>query len=409
MEADNWRRNLWLLWFGAFITSASYSMVIPFLPLFLLQIGVHQHTELWSGMLFSASFLAGALVAPYWGSLADKYGRKPMILRAGFSLCVVYIITSFVMNPYELLGLRILQGLLSGFIPGAIALIATNTPEEKVGYALALMSTATATGGIMGPLLGGGISKLFDNRIAFGSAGVLVLLSTLLVLFWVTEDKFVPSKTRSSVLRALKIATSNRAFMTAMLLTMLTAFSVMTIEPILPLYIAELGGSLENASLLAGIVFSLSGVASVLFAAQWGKWADKVGFRRVLLVGLIGGGLGNLAQIPFHEIWGFSIIRFIYGAFFCAVFPALNGLVVQTTESDFRGRAFGLQQTASQVGTMLGPMVGGVVGGAFGPHSVFWVTGLLLLVTSVFAYRSRRDPESTPRSNATMSSSHSVS
>lgn len=382
-------------------------MVVPFLPLFLLQMGVHQHTEMWAGMLFSVSFLAGALVAPYWGSLADKYGRKPMMLRAGFSLCVIYILTAFVTNPYELLSLRALQGLLSGFIPGAIALVATNTPEDKVGYALALMSTANATGSILGPLLGGVLSRLFDNRIAFASAGFLVLLSTLLVLFWVREDNFVPSKTRSSVLGALRTAGANRSFMITLMLTSLTAFSIMTIEPVLPLYIAQLGGSLQNASLLAGIVFSMSGVASVLFAARWGKWADKVGFRKVLLIGLVGGGLGNLAQIPFHEIWGFASVRFVYGAFFCAVFPSLNGLVVQTTESDFRGRAFGLQQTANQVGTMFGPMVGGIVGGAFGPHSVFWVTGLLLLVTSVFAYRSRgqgsvnRSPKSPVSTSAT--------
>lgn len=381
-----WRRNLLLLWIGCFITSASFSMVVPFLPLFLLQMGVHEHTEMWSGLLFSSAFFAGAISAPIWGAVGDKYGRKPMIVRAGIVLCVIYLLTSIVTNPYQLLGLRLLQGLLSGFIPGAIALVGTNTPEDKVGYALSMMATSTATGSIIGPLLGGVISNVFDNRVAFASAGVFVLLGTLLVLFWVKEENFVPSKGRGLDLGSFGLALKNRALMIVLLLTMLTQFSVMTIEPVLPLYIVKLGGSVKDATLLAGVVFSLVGIAAILFAPRWGKLADKIGFRTVLLVGLLVGGLGNLAQIPVDQIWGFSVVRFIYGAFFCAVFPALNGLVVRTTTSDFRGRAFGLNQTASQIGGMLGPLVGGAVSGWYGVHSVFWITGLLLLCTMGVAY-----------------------
>lgn len=384
---ESWKRNLWLLWVGCFITSASFSMVVPFLPLFLLHIGVNQHIEMWSGLLFSSAFFAGAISSPYWGALGDKYGRKPMIIRAGFVLFVIYVLTSLVTNPYQLLILRILQGLLSGFIPSSIALVGTNTPEKHVGYALSMMSTATATGGIMGPLLGGVIAKIFDSRIAFASAGVFVLCSTLLVLFWVTEEKFVPSKDRASVIESMKMAVNNRPFLTVLGLSLLTQFSVMTIEPVLPLYIVQIGGSAKDASLVAGIVFSLVGIASILFAPRWGKLADKIGFHQILVIGLLVGGLGNLAQLLFHGIWGFSIVRFIYGAFFCAVFPALNGLVVRSTPTDFRGRAFGLNQTANQLGGMLGPLVGGAISGVFSIHSVFWVTGILLLLAAGLAYR----------------------
>lgn len=379
---EMWKRNLWLLWVGCFITSASFSMVIPFLPLFLLHIGVQDHIEMWSGLIFSSAFLAGAIASPFWGAMGDKYGRKPMIVRAGIVLCVIYLLTSLVTNPYELLGLRILQGLLSGFIPGSIALIGTNTPEDKVGYAMATISTSTATGGIIGPLLGGVIANLFDSRVAFASAGVLVLMSALLVLLWVKEEKVVRSKERSSISGSMRMAVQNRPFLTLLGITLITQFSIMTIEPVLPLYIVQIGGSVKNASLMAGIVFSLVGIAGILFASRWGKLADKVGFHKVLIIGLIAGGLGNLAQVLFHGIWGFSIIRFVYGAFFCAVFPALNGLVIRTTPADFRGRAFGLNQTASMLGGMLGPLVGGYISGIFSIHSVFWVTGLLLLCSA---------------------------
>ncbi|MFD0678714.1 MULTISPECIES: MFS transporter [unclassified Paenibacillus] len=391
---ETWKRNLWLLWVGCFVTSASFTMVVPFLPLFLIHIGVNENLEMWSGLLFSSSFLAGAISAPFWGAMGDKYGRKPMIVRAGLVICAIYILTAFVTSPYQLLALRIAQGLLTGFIPGSIALVGTNTPENKVGYALSMMSTATATGGIMGPLLGGIISKLLDNRVAFASAGVLVLMATLLILIWVKEEKIVAGKQRPPFFGSLKLLARNRALMTVLLLTLLTQLSVMTIEPVLPLYIVEIGGSVKDASLLAGIVFSVVGVASLIFAPRWGRLGDKIGFQKILLVGLLVGGLGNLAQIPFHDIWGFSIVRFIYGAFFCAVFPALNALIVRTTPSDFRGQAFGLNQTANQLGGMLGPLVGGVISGVFSIHSVFWVTGLLLISTMGLAYLLDKKPSS---------------
>ncbi|GEO25365.1 MFS transporter [Alicyclobacillus acidoterrestris] len=373
-----WKRNLVILWIGSFITSASFSMVVPFLSLFLTQIGVHTHLALWSGALYSAAFLAGAISSPYWGSLADRYGRKPMIVRAGIVLFIVYLLTAFVTNPYELLGLRLMQGLLSGFIPGAIALVGTNTPEKRVGFALSMISASTSTGAIVGPLLGGIIARIWSNRIAFGSAGILVLFATILVIIWVREDKFVPAAHRSSVIGAFREGLQNRPLLSALLLNMFTAFSIMTVEPIITLYIAQLNHSTNNASLIAGIVFSISGIAGVVFAPVWGRLADKIGFIKILLVGLFGGAIFTFMQLPFHNVWAFAGVRFVYGAFFCAVFPAINGLVVKATTSTFRGRAFGLNQTANQIGNMLGPTIGGFLADALSLHGVFWVTGALL-------------------------------
>jgi DHA1 family multidrug resistance protein-like MFS transporter len=382
MEA--WKRNLWVLWIAAFIGSASLTMVIPFLPLFLLQLGVHDHTEMWTGLLFSSTFLASAITSPFLGSLADRFGRKKMIIRAGFVLVIVFTLTSVVTNPYQLLALRIFHGLLAGYIPAIIALIGTNTPEDKAGYALTTISTAMASGRIMGPLLGGGIALISNTRIAFASAGVLILLSTLLVIFLVTEDKIGLSKARVSVFGAFKLAASNRPLTMVLLLTVITSISVMTIEPVITLYIVQLGGSAHNSSFLAGFIFSLAGIAGIIFATRWGRLADKIGFRNVLMIALLGGALGTFAQVAFHNIWGFSIIRFVYGAFYCAVVPCLNGLVVRFTASDFRGRAFSINQTASQTGNMIGPIIGGMIASAWSIHSIFWVTGIILLISIVF-------------------------
>ena len=384
---ETWKKNLAILWFGSLIVSASYSMVIPFLPLFLPQIGVHHGVETWSGLLFSVAFFGGALSAPYWGSLADRYGRKPMIVRAGFVLFATYTLIAFVHNPYELLGLRLAQGLLSGYIPSSIALIGTNTPEDRVGFALSMMSAATSAGSILGPLLGGVMARFFGNRVAFASAGSLVLIATILAVFWVREENFVPSKTRSSIFSAFKDAAHNSTLLSALGLNLFTSFSIMTIEPILTLYIAQLSHSIANASLIAGIVFSLTGIASVVFSPIWGRTSDRIGFRKVLLFGLLGGTVWTFMQLPFHNVYAFSAVRFLYGAFFCAVYPAINGLVVKSTEPSFRGRAFGLSQTANQLGNMVGPLVGGIVAGATSIHGLFWVTGGLLALVTAFTYK----------------------
>jgi DHA1 family multidrug resistance protein-like MFS transporter len=168
-----------------------------------------------------------------------------------------------------------------------------------------------------------------------------------------------------------------------LILTVITSIAVMTIEPVITLYIVALGGSAQNSSFLAGFVFSLAGIAGILFASRWGRLADKIGFRNVLMIGLLGGALGTFAQIAFHNIWGFAIVRFVYGVFFCAVVPCLNGLVVRFTTSDFRGRAFSLNQTATQTGNMIGPIIGGMIGSAWSIHSIFWVTGIILIFSIV--------------------------
>lgn len=180
----SWKRNLIVLWIGVFFCSTAYSISIPFLSIFLSdELGVSNHLEIWSGVSFGITFLASALISPYWGSLADKYGRKPMLIRSGFSLAALYLINYFVHDPYVFLIVRVLQGLLAGFVPAAIAMVATNTPEHKTGYALSIMSTAGATGSIIGPLIGGVVSYYTSNRIAFLFSAGIVLISALIATF----------------------------------------------------------------------------------------------------------------------------------------------------------------------------------------------------------------------------------
>ncbi|MCZ8511560.1 MFS transporter [Paenibacillus filicis] len=381
----SWKRNLFILWIGSFLISAAYSVSIPFMSIFLQDdLGVSDHLEAWTGTIFAVAFLTSALIAPFWGSIADKYGRKLMMLRAGFCLSITYFLYFIVQNPYELFFLRILEGLLAGYIPSAIALIATNTPEKHVGYALGIISTSTAASSIVGPLIGGVVSHWIGPRDTFMVSSIMAFIAFLIALFWVKEPHFKKSSAkRSSVISDLKEAASNQNLILILFLVFLTSTSIMILEPLLTIYVLQLGSSQSSASLNSGIIFSAVGVATLIAAPFWGKFGNKIGDGKVLFIGLLGGGIGNLLQIIFSNLIGFGIIRFVYGLFFAAVFPALNASIVRNTDPGFRGRAFSLNQMANQLGLMLGPVIGGFLATHLSIPIVFLINGILLLIVAI--------------------------
>lgn len=379
-----WRKNLYVLWLGVFFCSSAYSISIPFIPLFLHNdLGVDSHLELWSGFAFGITFLASALIAPYWGSLADKYGRKPMLIRSGYSLAGLYLLTFFIHNPYLFLVLRVFQGLLAGFVPASIALVATNTPEKHSGYALGIMATAGATGGIVGPVVGGVVSHWTSNRIAFLFSAAVVLVAALIATFFVREENYDRKAVRSSIRDDLRTAWSNRTFVTLLLLVGVGTFSVMILEPLITVYVLQLGSNSDDASWQSGLVFSAVGIATLIAAPQWGRIGQKIGFVKVLVIGLLGGGIGNLLQFFVGHYVEFGVLRFVYGLFFAGVYPSLNAMIVKVTEADFRGRAFSLNQSSTQLATMLGPMIGGALGGWIPIRWVFIINGAMLIVCAL--------------------------
>ncbi len=388
----SWKRNLVIIWIGVFFCSMAYSISIPFLPIFMeTELGITRHLEVWSGVAFGITFLASALIAPFWGSLSDKYGRKPMLIRSGFSLAVLYLLTYFVHDPYVFLVVRLFQGLLAGFVPASIALVGTNTPEDKTGYALGIMATSGATGTIIGPLIGGVVSYYIGNRNAFLFSALIVLIAALIATLWVKEHNFNRSAKRSNVMDDIRQAASSPIFVSLLILTGVANFSVMILEPLITIYVKGLGVSSSSASLSAGIVFSAVGVATLIMAPRWGKIGSRIGFGKVLLIGLIGSGIGNILQFLLENIWGFGMLRFGYGLFFAAVMPSINALIVRVTPSDFRGRAFGLNQSASQIATMAGPLVGGLLGSFLDIRYIFIINGLLLLFCALYVARRKWD------------------
>ena len=187
----NWKKNLYIMWICQFLAMVGMSSIVPFLPLFVRDLGIKsiEETSKWSGLVFAGPFFVSLFLSSLWGNLGDKYGRKLMTIRATFGLAIAQIIIGFSTDINQLFIGRLIQGGLSGFLPAAMALIASNTPEEKTGYALGVLQSSTAAGTVLGPLFGGIISDFLSFRAVFFMVAGLLAFVGFAIIFFVKEDK----------------------------------------------------------------------------------------------------------------------------------------------------------------------------------------------------------------------------
>ena len=366
-------------------------MVVPFLPLYLLELGVSaESVNLWSGMVFSVTFLIGAIMAPYWGARADKHGKRKMVIRSGISLAVVYLLGAFVQNPYELFVLRVLQGFASGFVPAAMSIVASATPSGRTGWSLGIMQTASAIGVILGPLFGGIWSHFFSIRLSFVIAAIAVFLATVAVGFFVREQKIIAEKEAVNFIDSVKTAVGNKVFITMLFLLLAVQMTVMIRQPIITIYVKELTGTLDRVVLYSGVIFSLVGISGIMAAPYWGNIGQKRGFLKILFVVLLGAGAANIMTLFIEELWQFGLLQFVFGLFLAGIYPSINAIVVNHTAASYRGRAFGLMATANQLGQMIGPVVGGLCSAWLSIRLIFVFGGLFLVAASLLSWTALR-------------------
>jgi len=380
---EQWRKNLYMLWAGTFVAGMSFSIVTPFMPTILREVGVGQNLKLWTGIAISASFLMSTFMAPVWGALADKHGRKVMIIRAGLGMAVIYAFMAYATSLWQIVVLRLLNGLVSGFIPASTALVACNTPDDKLGPSLGFLQTGGALGAIMGPLIGGLTSELMGIKYTLLWSALMLLVATGLVIWGVRESVIGGAKAQTDLKRDLRTAFSHRFLLSMFVVVLLFQASASFIQPVLPLFVQEVQGESDGA-LATGLIFSLVGIATVIAAPRWGRLGETKGFRVVLLAGLIGGGIMAFLHMLADNLWSLGIMRFIYGLFLAALMPSCHSLIAKAVTPDFRGRAFGFSSSFAQFGFFLGPMAGGLIGETFSIQGVFAFTGTLLFVTALW-------------------------
>lgn len=383
-----WKRNLTVCCFGSFLTVAAMSQIAPILPLYIEHLGIHQidAVERWSGVIFGSTFLISAIAAPLWGKFADKYGRRPVLLRASIGMTITVILMAFAQNVYQLLGIRLLMGALSGFLSPSITLISIQAPKERSGWALGTLTAASVGGTLLGPIFGGYLADLWGFRNAFFVMGFLVSLAFFATLLFVQDSAQMPKKEAPKMRHFWKQIPHQHVILALCFSSLMVSLANMSIQPILTLYVRQLNPEVTHLSLLTGIVVASSGLATILASSRLGKLSDRIGAKKVLIVSLVSAGLLFIPQAFVQETWQLIILRFLLGIATAGMLPSINSLIQENTPVEMTGQIFGYNQSARSIGTLGGSVMGGQIAAFFDIHYVFWITGALLLLNSVWIY-----------------------
>lgn len=390
-DARGGMRNVWIITASMTVLAICYTMIIPFLPIYLLELGVPKaDVALWSGLVFGITFLIAGIMAPIWGKIADNKGKKRMALRAGFAIAVSYVLIGMVTDQYQLLMGRALVGFANGFYPAAMTMVSLSVDEKQVGRALGIFQTGLILGNVIGPFLGGAVESVVGMRPVFYISGIAVFIATLAVLFLVKEPKLEVENTTSkeqskqpvkatSLREDFKSVQEQHVLIRLLWIYFFMQCVIMMLQPILALYVGDMQGTMEGAAIISGTILSIGGLAGSLTTNIWVRLGERRGYFRTISYCMLGSGVVLLLQSLPVGIWWFGVLQVLIGSCIVGINPSLSAAVTLNTEPGFRGRMFGMTTTAQQFGSMVGPVFASIVSTYIGISYVFSITGLLLL------------------------------
>jgi len=383
-----WKRNLIVCWFGMFVTGIGMSQIAPVLPLYIQHLGVQDAASITqlSGIAFGITFIISAIFSPIWGHAADKFGRKPMLLRASFGMAIVIGCMGFASNVYVLIGLRLLQGAITGYGTACTTLIAIQTDKEHAGFALGTLSTSNIAGSLLGPLIGGYIGEKFGLQNVFFITGALMMVAFITTALFVKESFSREDKKTLSMREVWNIVPEKSLTITMFVTFFVLTVALYSVEPIITVYVTQLSSNTSHVALVAGMAFSASGLANIIAAPRLGRLSDKIGAHKVILVALIVAGLVFIPQAFVKNPWQLVGLRFLLGLATAGLIPSVNILVKKITPSSLTGRVFGFNMSAGYLGVFGGSVLGGQIAAYLGIRYVFFVTSALLLINAVWVY-----------------------
>ncbi len=383
----SWQRNLSALWFAEFTAIFGFSFSLPFIPIFLKELGVNDPGQLalTSGYAAGASGLAMAITSPLWGVLADRYGRKSMLIRAMLGGAVTVGLIGFAQAPWQLIALRLIQGATSGTVAAATAIVASATPRERVGWALGLLSSSIAVGGAAGPVVGGLLASLLGVRHVFQLGGILLMLALLPVIVIVREvpvvrERGTPSPPALATLRAAGAGTV-AALAILLIVQALSQMTYSAFQPLIVLRLIKTAG--QAATSLTGLTFGVAGVASAVAAVTYSSAVERIGYRKVAILSalLIGAAeLGVALTSPVLLLVAFGALA---GFFYGALGPAISSMIGLEVPHSVQARVFGASSSATALGFGIGPLVGGEAAALAGVPVAIGVAAVIAVLGAV--------------------------
>lgn len=388
-EPISWKRNLYALWIAQTLVLTAFSFRDAFMPFYMEQLGdlTTDQAAVWSGLAMAGGSLVMVVTAPIWGTVADRRGRKPMVLRSMWAAMITALLMAFAVTPWQMVALRMIEGAFTGTVAACAALVASTAPKERLGYALGMIQTAVFVGASIGPFIGGVLADLIGYRATFLCSAVLFAIGGLIVLFFVRES-FVPVARGSE--RGLAAIKASRAWLlTPTLLAMTSVLVLMRFvqmggRPILPLYIEELGGYTDaRAASLAGLSFGLMGLTSAVSSMLLGRRGDRVGHQKILVACLIAAVIFYFPMAAVMSAWQVIVLQGCFGFAVGGLIPSTNAIIANTTPSARRGAVFGFTASAGSMGAFFGPLVGAGLAAAIGFRFAFGFLALTLLIATV--------------------------
>ena len=385
MELKPWRGNLFVIAIAEFLAVCGFSIINPFLPLYFRELWgfTTEDAALWSGIALGGSGLAMFLSAPVWGIVADRFGRKPMLLRAQFGAGIIVALFVLIPNVHIFVGLRILQGVFSGTVPAAVALVATVTPREKIPFAMGIIMGSVYAGNSFGPLIGGFLADNFGFNNTFIATSILLFIGGFIILLLTRENFQRPSKENRGSFRGMLRLAISPVLLPILIVIAALNLGPQMIAPVISLIIGEMNPGSDVAT-ASGLAFALMGLVVSISSFAAARLNNLFSLKKLLVFCCICTGILYLPPIWAVSVAQMVIMLGLTGLFIGGLMMSSNSLISFSVPIVQQGMAYGLSQSAMALGRGLGPIIGGGLVPLFGLRPVFGVAAGVFILAGIF-------------------------
>jgi DHA1 family multidrug resistance protein-like MFS transporter len=387
---ESWQRTLYIMFIAQFMVAVGFSSIFPFLPFYIEELGTNTSfsLEFLSGLVYSAQAFTMMIAAPIWGTMADRLGRKMMVERAMFGGAILLLLMAFAKTAEHIVLLRAIQGLVTGTVAAANALVAAEAPREKTGFAMGLLQVGFSTGLAIGPLIGGAVADAFGYSETFYVTSGMLFLAGVLVFVGIRENFTpigkVPGRKWGFMSQWLRIIKTRGVSITYSM-RFLSSLGRMMVIPIIPLFIQLLMVDPDRLNTITGLMMGISSAATTLSAVYLGKLGDKIGHPKIFISCSLGSLLFYIPQGLVSDVWHLMFFQILVGVTLGGLLTSVSALLAIFSQHGEEGAVFGLDNSITAAGRAIAPLIGAWVATGFGLRATFFATSAIFLISALVA------------------------